>query len=83
MTIECDNKGTFWRSPAGVLFGVFLGAALLVVLEHGTHILGASPLLVILAACVGMHGGHGSHGLTAGWSAMSALRSRGRMPRST
>jgi hypothetical protein len=62
-----DNRGAFWRSPAGLTLGVFLVVAgLLLVLEHGAHLLGASPLLLLLGVCIGMHffmhGGHGSHG---------------------
>jgi uncharacterized membrane protein len=61
-----DNRGAFWRSPAGLVLGVFLVVAgLLLVLEHGAHLLGASPLLLLLGVCIGMHffmhGGHGSH----------------------
>jgi hypothetical protein len=66
MNTEHGNKGVFWRSPAGIALGVFLVVAgLLLILEHGAHILGTSPLLLLLAVCVGMHffmhGGHGSH----------------------
>jgi hypothetical protein len=61
-----DSRGAFWRSPAGLALGVFLVVAgLLLVLEHGAHLLGASPLLLLLGVCIGMHffmhGGHGSH----------------------
>jgi hypothetical protein len=66
MNTEHGEKGAFWRSPAGIALGVFLVVAgLLLVLEHGAHLLGASPLLLLLGVCVGMHffmhGGHGSH----------------------
>ena len=61
-----DNRGAFWRSPTGLTLGVFLVVAgVLLVLEHGAHLLGASPLLLLLGVCIGMHffmhGGHGSH----------------------
>jgi fatty acid desaturase len=69
MTTGPDEKGAFWRSPAGLTFGVFLAVgALFLVLEHGAHLLGAWPLLFLLL-CGGMHffmhrghGGHGGHG---------------------
>ena len=66
MTNEHDEKSAFWRSPAGLTFGVFLAvAALFLLLEHGAHILGAWPLAFLLI-CVGMHffmhRGHGGHG---------------------
>jgi len=63
------RRGSFLASPAGLTLGVFLAVAgLFLVLEHGAHLLGAWPLLLLLL-CVGMHffmhrghGGHGSHG---------------------
>ena len=66
MTTGPVDRGTFWRSPAGLTLGVFLAvAALLLVLEHGAHLLGAWPLLFLLL-CGGMHffmhRGHGGHG---------------------
>ena len=67
MTAERSEKSSFWRSPVGITLGVFLViGGLLLVLEHGAHILGASPLLLLLGVCIGMHffmhGGHGAHG---------------------
>ena len=63
MTVEPGDKGTFWRSPFGITLGVFLAAGtLLLVLEHGAHLLGAWPILLLLI-CVAMHlFMHGSHG---------------------
>jgi fatty acid desaturase len=66
MTTEPGEKSAFWRSPAGLALGVFLAvAALLLVLEHGAHLLGAWPLLLLLL-CAGMHlfmhRGHGHGG---------------------
>lgn len=71
MSIPHGDKGNFWRSPTGVAFAIFLGVAgFLLVSEHRAHVLGAAPILLILALCVGMHffmhgghGGHGGHGL--------------------
>lgn len=65
MTVRRDARNVFWRSPAGVALGVFLGiAALFLILEHSAHLLGAWPLLFLLL-CGGMHffmhGGHGGH----------------------
>jgi fatty acid desaturase len=58
----------FLRTPAGVALLVFLAvAALLLLLEHQAHVLGAWPLLLLLL-CAGMHffmhrgHGHGGHG---------------------
>lgn len=67
MTTGQNKRGSFWRSPAGVAFGVFLAVAILfLVLEHNAHLLGAWPLLFLIV-CVGMHffmhRGHGGHGL--------------------
>jgi fatty acid desaturase len=65
MTTGPGEKSAFWRSPAGLTFGVFLAVgALFLVLEHGAHLLGAWPLLLLLL-CGGMHffmhRGHGGH----------------------
>lgn len=68
MTARLRNGSAFWRSPAGVTLVAFLAvAALLLVLEHRVHLLGAWPLLFLLL-CAGMHlfmhrgrGGHRSH----------------------
>lgn len=65
MSTRHGEKGAFWRSPAGFALCVFLAvAALLLLLEHGAHVLGAWPLL-LLVLCVGMHffmhRGHGAH----------------------
>lgn len=59
-----DDHG-FWRSPAGLALGIFLVAgAVLLVAEHGAHLFGAWPVL-LLVACAGMHlfmhSGHGGH----------------------
>ena len=67
MSTPRDNRGGFWRSPAGIAFAIFLGVAgFLLVSEHWAHLLGAGPLLLVLAVCIGMHffmhGGHGGHG---------------------
>ena len=67
MTTEHHEKSAFWRSPAGLALGIFLVVAgVLLVLEHGAHLLGTSPLLLLLGACIGMHffmhRGHGEHG---------------------
>jgi heme/copper-type cytochrome/quinol oxidase subunit 4 len=66
MSTPQDNKARFWRSPIGLVFAVFLAvAAFLLVSEHGAHVLGAAPLLLVLAVCIGahffMHGGHRAH----------------------
>ena len=68
MTTGQGERRSLWRSPAGIALCVFLAVAgLLLVLEHGAHILGAWPLLFLLI-CGGMHffmhrehGGHGDH----------------------
>lgn len=62
--LPADGR-SFWRSPAGIALCVFLAvAAFLLVTEHGAHLLGAWPVLLI-AACAGMHlfmhHGHGGH----------------------
>lgn len=67
MSIPPDSRGGFWRSPAGLVFVIFLAAAgFLLVAEHWAHVVGAAPLLLVLAVCIGMHffmhGGHGGHG---------------------
>lgn len=67
MNMEHGDKDTSRRSPLGFAVGVFVVAiALLLVLEHRAHLLGASPLLLFLFVCIGMHflmhRGHGSHG---------------------
>lgn len=67
MSIPQDSKAGFWRSPIGLVFAVFLAvAAFLLVSEHWAHLLGAGPLLLFLAVCIGghffMHGAHGTHG---------------------
>jgi hypothetical protein len=63
-----DNgrKRPFLNSAAGFALGVFLAVAGIVLwAEHRAHILGALPLLLLLAACLGMHffmhRGHGGH----------------------
>ena len=61
------DKNTFWRSPLGLGLSVFLViGGVLLVFEHRAHIFGASPLLLLLGVCIGMHflmhRGHGSHG---------------------
>lgn len=66
MTQEHGETTSFFRSPAGIVLCVFLAvAALLLLLEHGAHVLGAWPLLLLLL-CVGvhffMHRGHGHGG---------------------
>jgi hypothetical protein len=65
MTEKHGEGSSFLRSPTGIALCVFLAvAALLLLLEHGAHVLGAWPLLLLLL-CVGvhffMHRGH-SHG---------------------
>lgn len=56
MSTRHGEKGAFWRSPAGFALYVFLAiAALLLLLEHGAHVLGAWPLLLLVVLCVGMH----------------------------
>lgn len=61
-----SEGASFLRSPAGMAPCVFLAAAaLLLVLEHSAHLLGAWPLLILLVCVVMhlfMHRGHGSHG---------------------
>jgi hypothetical protein len=57
---------SFWRSPAGVAFAVFLAvAAYSLLAEHRAHFVEGLPYLLLLA-CIGMHffmhGGHGGHG---------------------
>jgi hypothetical protein len=66
MTTEPGEGSGFWRSPAGLALGVFLAVAvLLLLLEHGAHVLGAWPVLLLLL-CIGahflMHRGHGHGG---------------------
>lgn len=60
-----DEPG-FWKTRFGMTFAVFLtvGGALLI-LEHRAHIAEYEdwPILLLLAACIGMHlFMHGSHG---------------------
>ena len=72
MTQEHGEGTSFLRIPVGIALYVFLAVAvLLLVLEHGAHVLGAWPLLLLLL-CGGMHffmhrghghgAGHGGHG---------------------
>jgi hypothetical protein len=61
------RKRPFLNTPAGLALGVFLAVAgIFLWLEHRAHILGAMPLLILLAICLGMHvfmhRGHGGHG---------------------
>ncbi len=72
MITRQEKRAGFWRSPAGIVLCVFLAVAgLLLVLEHGAHILGAWPLLFLLI-CGGMHffmhRGHGGNGNRHGHS---------------
>jgi hypothetical protein len=70
---EERSKANFWRSRAGItliVFGAF--AALLLILEHRAHALGALPWLILLACPlmhVFMHRGHGGHGGHGGHNA--------------
>jgi fatty acid desaturase len=49
------RERSFLATPAGLALCVFLAvAALLLLLEHGAHLLGAWPL-VLLLLCAGMH----------------------------
>lgn len=49
MGVRHGEKRAFWRSPAGAGLGVFLAlAALLLLLEHRAHVLGAWPLLLVI-----------------------------------
>ncbi|WP_142849510.1 DUF2933 domain-containing protein [Telmatospirillum sp. J64-1] len=61
------RKRPFLNTPAGFALCVFLAVAgVLLWIEHRAHILGALPLLLPLAICLGMHffmhRGHGGHG---------------------
>ncbi len=62
-----EPRRPFWNTPAGFVLCVFLAiAGFFMWLEHRAHILGALPLLLPLAICLGMHffmhRGHGGHG---------------------
>jgi heme/copper-type cytochrome/quinol oxidase subunit 4 len=68
---EGERRRPFWNTPAGFALCVFLAVAgVLIWIEHRAHILGALPLVLPLAICVGMHffmhrghgGGHGHGG---------------------
>jgi hypothetical protein len=66
MTDQHRERTPFLRSPIGIALCVFLAVAvLLLLLEHGAHVLGAWPLLLLLL-CIGahffMHRGHGHGG---------------------
>jgi len=59
----------FWKTRFGMTFAVFLAVAgTLLIMEHQAHIAEYEdwPILLLLAACIGMHlfmhGSHGSHG---------------------
>ena len=57
----------FLFSRTGIALVAFLAiAGFLLWEEHEAHILGALPLILLLAVCLGMHsfmhGGHGGHG---------------------
>ena len=57
---------SFFGSRSGIAFIVFLIAAgYFLWTEHRAHVIGALPLVLFLAVCIGMHffmhGGHGSH----------------------
>lgn len=61
------RKQPLLNIPAGLALCVFLAVAgVLLWVEHRAHILGALPLLLALAICIGMHffmhRGHGGHG---------------------
>jgi len=61
------RKRPFLNTPAGFALCVFLAVAgVFLWIEHRAHILGALPLLLPLAICLGMHffmhRGHGGHG---------------------
>lgn len=62
-----QRKRPFLNTPAGFVLCAFLAVGgLFLWLEHKAHILGALPLLLPLAICLGMHffmhGGRGGHG---------------------
>lgn len=61
------RKRPFLYTPAGFALCVFLAVAgVFLWVEHRAHVLGALPLLLLLAICLGMHffmhRGHGGHG---------------------
>ncbi len=63
---EHTNSPPFWRSRYGIgllVFGAI--AAYFLLTEHLAHVVGALPLLILLACPlmhVFMHHGHGGHG---------------------
>ncbi len=59
------EHGTWLRSRSGLVFIGFLAiAGFFLLTEHTAHVLGALPLLLLLALCplmhLFMHGGHGA-----------------------
>jgi hypothetical protein len=66
-SLNDGHKRPFLSSPAGLALCVFLAVAgVFLWVEHRAHVLGALPLLLPLAICLGMHffmhRGHGGHG---------------------
>ena len=63
------SQAPWWRSASGLaLCGFLLVAAFLLITEHGAHLFGALPFLLLLLCPVlhffhhGRHGRHGRHG---------------------
>jgi len=61
-----NKQPGFWKTRFGMTFAVFLTVAgTLLIFEHQAHIAAYEdwPILLLLAACIGMHFFmHGSHG---------------------
>jgi hypothetical protein len=62
---------SFWRSPSGIAFSVFLAVAgFFLLTEHTAHVMGALPYLLLLACPImhlfhhrgHHHGGDDDHG---------------------
>lgn len=50
------HRTSFWGTPTGITLAVFLAAAgLLLIFEHRAHLVGVSPLVLLLLLCGGMH----------------------------
>ncbi|MFO1151053.1 MAG: DUF2933 domain-containing protein [Alsobacter sp.] len=63
---DAQERSSFWRSPAGIGFGILLAiAAFYLLTEHQAHLFGVLPFLFLLACPLMhmfMHKGHGGHG---------------------
>ena len=72
-------EGSFFTSRTGlVLIGFLAIGAFFLITEHGAHVLGALPWLLLLACPlmhIFMHHGHGGHGGHGGHDESSRDRS--------